>query len=142
MQPLRTCTRLIFCLFLFLCHTEHMQLGFPQMKPPTHQVQYENLGLPVMTFGFLFPVEHSARATINTHRHTHKHTRKHPDKHTDTHIHTNTQIFHSDSQHSLPCVQVLYLFVNDSYSNIGDIYQEHLGVSSMDSKDIVPCFYF
>jgi hypothetical protein len=34
-----------------------MQFGFPQMKPPTHQVQYENLGLPVMTFGFLFPVE-------------------------------------------------------------------------------------
>ena len=90
MQPLRTCTRLIFCLFLFLCHTEHMQLGFPQMKPPTHQVQYENLGLPVMTFGFLFPVEHSARATINTHRHTHKHTHANTPTNTQTHTYIQT----------------------------------------------------
>lgn len=30
------------------------------MQPPTHQVQYENLGHPVMTSGFLFPVKNTA----------------------------------------------------------------------------------
>lgn len=48
------------------------------IKPPTHQVQYENLGHPVMTSGFLFPVKNTAPLSFtytlshtNTLLHTH-----------------------------------------------------------------------
>lgn len=40
------------------------------MQSPTHQVQYENLGHPVMTSGFLFPVKNTAPSL--THKHTHE----------------------------------------------------------------------
>lgn len=43
------------------------------MQSPTHQVQYENLGHPVMTSGFLFPVKNTAPSL--THKHTHEHPR-------------------------------------------------------------------
>lgn len=40
------------------------------MQSPTHHVQYENLGHPVMTSGFLFPVKNTAPSL--RHKHTHE----------------------------------------------------------------------
>lgn len=39
------------------------------MQPPTHQVQYKNLGHPVMTSGFLFPVKNTAPSLTQKHTH-------------------------------------------------------------------------
>lgn len=41
------------------------------MQPPTHQVQYENLGHPVMTSGFLFPVKIQPLSYTRLHAQTH-----------------------------------------------------------------------
>lgn len=49
------------------------------IKPPTHQVQYENLGHPVMTSGFLFPVKNTAPLSFT---YTLSHTQTHSCTHT------------------------------------------------------------